>query len=64
MCNGATREPVKQFICIGASFNEKGDTNHQGGEEESSYSQKSQCRPAQDMEEQRELYQSHWKENL
>ena len=26
---------------------------HQGGEDESSYSQKSQCRPAQDMEEQR-----------
>ena len=47
MYNGAPLEQVKQFIYFGASFNEKGDTI-----KENSHSQKSQWRPAQDMEEQ------------
>ena len=53
MYNGAPLEHIKQFIYLGASFNEKEDTINQGGYDESSHSQKSQWRPAQDMEEQR-----------
>ena len=42
------------FIYLGASFNDKGDTIKEVNlKEESSHSQKSQWRPAQDMEEQR-----------
>ena len=51
MYHGAPLEQVKQFIYLGASFNEKGDTIKEV--KRSSHSQKSQWRPAPDMEEQR-----------
>ncbi len=52
MYNGAPLEQVKQFIYLGASFNEKGDTINEVKRRDSQ-SQKSQWRLAQDMAKQR-----------
>ena len=59
MYNIAPLGEVKQFIYLGASFNEKGDTI-----KESSHSQKNQCRSAQDMEEHRATNPTDMKRTL
>ena len=53
MYNGAPLEQVKQFIYLGASFNEKGDTIKEVKRRIAIAKRASTWRPAQDMEEQR-----------